>query len=463
MRSKLLNSTLLLALSLLPASISALTIDVEEPDTIRAAAKVVIENLANEYRSQDPLTPGILGGYSYFQSAIFFNTLIDYAAWSGDDQFNDLIRGDFFGQIGDDGNFLPSSQPDAANDDVGLWALAAMTAAEYGVEPLDSNSPSYLTLADNVFNDFVNRWDDDTCRGGLRWTISPTSSGYDFKDTTSNGAFFQLAARLGLHTKNETYLEWATTVFDWSVKTGVIQDEGAVYSGASVQDSCKQIDKKTFTSNLGLYFYGSAAMANATGAKTWEDRALGTYPYSVANFFGPQLYVDDGTSQVIYEPACSQSTVDECNTDQKAGRSIFLRAFGAALDFFGETYEGSVLVPLSNSARGAARSCSSSGDCSFSWTNGEYDASKGSGAPEKMAAIEAFLAVLRFTNATESVSVFDSAPAADTTTAAPSGASQTNEAPAATTTDAPGAGAKMAVGGFLGAAVVVASFLQMVL
>jgi mannan endo-1,6-alpha-mannosidase len=52
-----------------------------------------------------------------------------------------------------------------------FWAFAAMTAAEFGFENPADGLPSWLSLAQAVFNEQTERWDSATCGGGLRWQI----------------------------------------------------------------------------------------------------------------------------------------------------------------------------------------------------------------------------------------------------------------------------------------------------
>jgi mannan endo-1,6-alpha-mannosidase len=58
-----------------------------------------------------------------------------------------------------------------------------MSAAEHGYREPPDPYPSWLSICDNVFNDFVSRWDlaHNTCGGGLKWQIFPSSAGYTYK------------------------------------------------------------------------------------------------------------------------------------------------------------------------------------------------------------------------------------------------------------------------------------------
>ena len=86
------------------------------------------------------------------------------------------------------------------NDDQAFWAFAVMSAAELKFPDPGKDKPSWLALAQAVFNTQVPRWDTQSCAGGLRWQIFFSNPGWDYKNTISNGAFFQLAARLARYT-----------------------------------------------------------------------------------------------------------------------------------------------------------------------------------------------------------------------------------------------------------------------
>jgi mannan endo-1,6-alpha-mannosidase len=89
-----------------------------------------------------------------------------------------------------------------------------MSALEYGFPDPPSGAASYLSVAEAAFNTQAARWDTAGCNGGLRWQIFAQNKGYDYMNTISNGAFFQLAARLARYTGNQTYIDWAEKVWD---------------------------------------------------------------------------------------------------------------------------------------------------------------------------------------------------------------------------------------------------------
>lgn len=141
---------------------------------------------------------------------------------------------------------MPDAQMGSlANNEQGIWALAAMAAAEHGFpfpEHGDAQGDGgWATYAKNVFDDFVARWDTQTCDGGLRWQISPSNKGYDYKDVESNGAFFQLAARLAVYHSDGDgpYAEWARKVFNWFYEVEFINTIGSVKDGGDTPDCDK--------------------------------------------------------------------------------------------------------------------------------------------------------------------------------------------------------------------------------
>ncbi|KAK6358058.1 hydrolase 76 protein [Orbilia blumenaviensis] len=465
MRSFLSAPSVLLALGLAPVVLGQLKIDVDKPDTLKAAAKVVAKSLVEDYTSQKPFVPGLIPSeYRFFESGLFFNTILNYAAFTGDKTYNSLFEKDFFNQVGDNADFMPANKSARiSNDDIAYWALAAMSAAEFGATPADSSSPSYLSLAENVFNTLVGRWDDKTCGGGLRWAILPSSDGYDFKDTNSNGAFFQLAARLGAQTGNKTYTDWAGKIYDWTAKTGLIGNldgntVGRVFAGASVKDKCQQIDEAYYSAQQANYFYGAAIMYGLTKSSTWLSRLETMVQYAAVTYFGPQQYVDDGKSQVVTETGCEYE--GKCTIDEKAGKTVLFRSLAVALDY-NNLYD-LLTVQMTNSARAAATSCNSDGDCGFRWSDLEYDASKGTGFGEKMGAIESFLAVVRHIDSKPVKGVFEAEPQTEgpSTTGSASTPSQTTGVPEASRT--PNSGSRLAVSSILGGAVL-ASLLHMLL
>ena len=138
-----------------------------------------------------------------------------------------------------------------------------MSAAELNFpDPPSSSGVSWLALAQAVFNLQVGRWDSQNCGGGLRWQIFTFNNGYDYKNSISNGGFFQLAARLARYTGNDTYAQWAEKSYDWITSTPLFTPEYVIYDGAQIENNCTQADELQWTYNIGTFLMGAANMYN---------------------------------------------------------------------------------------------------------------------------------------------------------------------------------------------------------
>jgi mannan endo-1,6-alpha-mannosidase len=192
-----------------------------------------------------------------------FNTFIDYWYYTGDDRYNAITTQGLEHQIGEPNAFMPSNQTiSLGNDDQGFWGMAAMSAAENRLPDLGNEKPSWLSLAQAVFNTQKNRWDQTTCGGGLRWQMFFFNDGYDYKNTISNGCFFNIAARLYKYLGDEVYSHWAERVWEWEQAVGLITNDYHFLDGAWDGDNCTTLDHKKWTYNAGVHMAGAAVMWN---------------------------------------------------------------------------------------------------------------------------------------------------------------------------------------------------------
>ena len=143
-----------------------------------------------------------------------------------------------------------------------FWAFAAMSAAELKFPDPPPQKPSWLSLAQAVFNLQAGRWDTSSCGGGLRWQIFPLNSGYDYKNTISNGGFFQLASRLARYTNNGTYAEWADKMWDWWSSTPLLTSTWEINDGSATGKNCTDASHLQWSYNYGVFLLGAANMYN---------------------------------------------------------------------------------------------------------------------------------------------------------------------------------------------------------
>lgn len=234
-------------------------------DSIRSAASTIAYDLVTFYSGNNTGdVPGNLPDpYYWWEAGAFFGSLVHYWALTGDDTYNDITVQAIVHQAGDNGDFMPKNQTyTEGNDDQCFWALTAMSAAERNFTNPPSGSPGYLSMVQAVFNEQTHRWDMTACKGGLRWQIYTWNNGYGYKNTISNGCYFDIAARLARYTGNATYAEWATKAWDWSRAVGLIRNDWQVYDGTTHVSNCSEYDRTRWSYTSAIYLHGASVMYN---------------------------------------------------------------------------------------------------------------------------------------------------------------------------------------------------------
>ncbi|GAB7347515.1 hypothetical protein MBLNU459_g4415t1 [Dothideomycetes sp. NU459] len=369
---------------------TALDLDVTSEDSIRSASATLAYGLMSYYKTNETGTPNSTIGtlpppLYWWEAGACWGALIDYWAYTNDDSYNPTVMQALLAQVGPDHNYMPPAYYSSlGNDDQSFWALAVLSALEYGFPNPPEGSPSWLELAENVFNSMVPRWDTATCGGGLRWQIFSYNSGYDYKNSISNGAFFQMAARLARYTGNSTYLDWAETIWDWETGVGLMDDKYNIYDGTEADNlNCSQLDHIQWTYNSGMFIYGTAILYNYTDSSAlWQERTAGLLENANATFF----YTFPNATGVMVEQACEPHGT--CNNDQYAFKG-FLGRWLAKAAVVAPFIKDEVTSLLQTSAQAAAASCSGPTDgntCGVKWYINGYDGDYGVG--QQMSALE---------------------------------------------------------------------------
>lgn len=193
----------------------AISLDITSSESLKSASSTVAYGMMSYYSgNQSGNVPGNLPPpYYWWECGGMFGHMVEYWYYTGDTSYNEATTQALVWQAGSDGSFMPANQTqDEGNDDQVFWGFAAMTAAELNYPAAGGGAPSWLSMAQAVFNTQANRWDTSTCGGGLRWQIYQLNSGYNYKNPAANGGFFQLAARLARYTGNQSYITWAEKV-----------------------------------------------------------------------------------------------------------------------------------------------------------------------------------------------------------------------------------------------------------
>ncbi|KAI0865751.1 cell wall glycosyl hydrolase [Xylaria cubensis] len=377
-------------LSLLAGAVNGLQVDFSSDDSIKQAASTVAYGLLKYYTGNNTGdTPGNLPDpYFWWEAGAMFGTMVDYWLLTGDESYVDVTTQAMVHQTGDDRDFMPTNQTRTlGNDDQGFWAMAAMSAAENNFPNPPADQPQWLALAQAVFNEYVGRWDPATCNGGLRWQIFTFNNGFNYKNSISNGCFFNIAARLTRYTGNQTYADWAEKIWDWMEEVKFIDADFNIYDGAGVEGGCAKISQAQWTYNAGIFLHGAAVMYNVTDSDVWQQRVNGLMNRTVQHFFV------DG---VAVEQPCEP--FNQCDIDQQSFKGYLMRWMTGSAQLAPFTFD--TLMPLvKSSAAAAALQCSGSppanefrGDsgtaCGFKWTEkNKFDGLVGVG--QQMSALSA--------------------------------------------------------------------------
>lgn len=256
----------------------------DHQDNIRKSAATIAWDMLQYYHGNESgKVPGILPGppasgegpYYWWQGGAMWGTLIDYWYLTGDDTYNDLVKQSMLFQVGPNRDYMPPNYTiTMGNDDQGFWGMSAMVAAETKFPDPPKDEPQWLALAQAVFNSMAtpDRWQEDTCGGGLRWQVPFSNLGYNYKNSISNGCFFNLGARLARYTGNETYAKWADKTWDWMLGVGFMgKDNEALYDGAHVETNCTDINRQEYSYNNAVFTLGAAHMYNYVSCSSFPS------------------------------------------------------------------------------------------------------------------------------------------------------------------------------------------------
>ncbi|ODV79644.1 glycoside hydrolase family 76 protein [Suhomyces tanzawaensis NRRL Y-17324] len=366
----------------------AVELDINDKDSICAAAKVIMDGELNYYEGTKK--GGVVGMFAppnyWWNAGEAFGGLVDYYTFcdSGNLSLEKLILDGMFHQAGENFNYIPSNQSmTEGNDDQGVWGLATLQALERNFTEPENHS--WLSLSQAIYNTINARWDMEECGGGLRWQIFTWNSGYNYKNSISNGCLFNLAARLARYTGNDTYVATAEKVWDWMVEAGFmveIDGQAEIYDGAQITNNCSEFTKTKWSYTYGVFMSGAAYLYNFTGDDKWLTRTEELVKSS-GYFFN---------NSIMFERSCAVG--NHCNNDQRSFRSLFSRLL-ALTGVIAPTTRSDMLENIQKSAAAAAQSCSGGSDgvtCGENWSVTGWDGIFGLG--EQMSALETVQALL---------------------------------------------------------------------
>ncbi|KAI1333070.1 glycoside hydrolase family 76 protein [Xylariaceae sp. FL0255] len=393
----LINPTKAVALSRAVSAPSL--IDINNQDSIKSVASTLAYGVQSYYTGNVTDTPETIAIFPapvyWWEAGAAWAAMLDYSHFTGDTSYDNVTLQALMSQVGPTFNFMdPLYYGSEGNDDQAFWAFTVLDAAERNFPQPNNTIPPWLTVAENIWNSMVARWDNTSCGGGLRWQIfADNVNGLDYKNSVSNGGFFQMSARLARATNNDTYERWAEKVWDWSTKVQFIDQDYVVHDGASSKQQCNPVNPTSYSYSQGIYMYGAAIMFNYTGGNsTWGDRASGLLK-------GSQLYFSpfNNATDIMFEESCE--TLGTCDTDMKSFKG-YLSRFMAASTQMMPSLRPDVQKWLDASAIAAGKACSGGENgttCGEKWYVGGYDGNTGLG--QQLSALETVQGLLAF-NAT---------------------------------------------------------------
>ncbi|KAJ1326318.1 mannan endo-1,6-alpha-mannosidase [Microdochium nivale] len=383
-------------------TISSLLTTTGSAENIKTSAKALAYDLMLNYKgNQSGNIPGILPGpppsgpYYWWEGGALWGAMIDYWHYTGDDTYNDVVTQGMLWQTGPKNDYMPPNwTASLGNDDQAFWAMSALQAAEQNFPNPPKGSPGWLALAQAVFNTQAGPdRHDNTCGGGLRWQIPLYNTGYDYKNSISNGCFFNLGARLARYLNNQTCAQWADDTWNWMESVGLISADNRVFDGAHVGTNCTDINKAQFSYNNAILLLGAAHMYNWTSEngndpkstpKLWKTRITNLLKGTIRDFF---------PLNVAYEASCEP--IMSCSTDMVAFKGFTARWLTQMAQL--APFAASTILPiLEDSAQAAVKQCTggpSGRQCGFQWITGKFDNSVGAGQTMNvLGAVSALLA-----------------------------------------------------------------------
>ncbi|PWY68483.1 hypothetical protein BO70DRAFT_366148 [Aspergillus heteromorphus CBS 117.55] len=367
-------------LAVFSASASALQLDVNSTQSLKDAATTTAVNLFCNSTISGAVNPVYGDDDQAFNASVLeawlYSILIPFWNATGNDTYNDMIRTRLYSKIDTE---LSTSWVDDGNGDSNInhaaWALAAVTAAEFGFP--GNTSTQWEVLAGNAAGTMQSLWAfAQTCSGGLIFSQQNTS----FKDAFSNGEYFQLSSRLAYLTHGNdqgTYSTSAATVWDWSVTNQLVNETDwtmnfVTMNSTNGQNCTAGPNQMLWTYQYGLYMSGAAYMYEVTGIKEWKTRAEGLLNKSIELFFKKRVMVEGGW--ILGNSAEVGGYYIDDNTEYSF-RGLFITCLVSVARLIPETVD--TIVPLlETTAKAAAKQCSGTANstvCGSDWTDPVYD------------------------------------------------------------------------------------------
>ena len=152
-----------------------------------------------------------------------------------------------------------------------------------------AGDPALLGLAARVFSFAASGWSAEATwevPGGIRWKEPSTNRS---RNTCANGPTAALAAKLHERTGDESYLEWATRIYDWTRRALLGTD--ALYMDRIAPDGTRT--PTIWSYNQGSMIGSGVLLGRQTGEARYVDQAVETADAYVGGTTVPDLVAQD--------------------------------------------------------------------------------------------------------------------------------------------------------------------------
>ncbi|KAH9866310.1 hypothetical protein J1614_008876 [Plenodomus biglobosus] len=196
----------------------------------------------------------------------------------------------------------PDDWLDGFYDDDLWWALAWINAYDL------TQNPSYLTLAEGIFNAVTRVWPSRCFNGGIYWNWER-----EYVNAIPNELFMSTAAHLANRVsvdRKGDYVDWARRTLAWFLRSGMINEEGTINDGLT--EDCENNGAAVWSYNQGVILGALVELQRAAPDPSYIPLAS-----RIAKAALNELSDDNGVIHDGCEPGCG--------ADGNQFKGIFMR------------------------------------------------------------------------------------------------------------------------------------------